>query len=323
MAVRTRWGPAWLYGVLVALAIVSVIGLTIFRHGASRSVTYEQDDVPSIPGPAESMADQPKPDIEGTVASSPALAGLTPADVMGNRDCIMRPGAGPGRDLATVVVPGEDGSRFAVVDGSGVVFSDVLPFYSTRDPSLARRPDGSVLAGFAGRTIFGQRGVVVYQDGQVLFESRIAGSFDLADGGSSFYVMEPMAGNVSRLVIRDLDLGLETHHDLGDLQAATDGYAGFARYSVDESEVVIQPSGLFFLGEDRPVEFGFFPTDGGEPRQLRTSVQESGMARFVSSNVGYFALRQDGGLATVKREYAYDGGEVSVEERWSRDLGML
>ena len=140
---------------------------------------------------------------------------------------------------------------------------------------------------------------------------------DVADDGSSFYVMEPMAGGVSQLVIRNLDLGLEIHHDLGNLQTANDGYAGLAHYSVDRSEVVIQPGSLFF-GGDRAV--GFFPTDGSEPRQLRTSVQESVMAKFVSSNEGYFALRRGDGLATVKREYRRDGVEVSVHEPWSRDL---
>ena len=141
-------------------------------------------------------------------------------------------------------------------------------------------------------------------------------SADVADG-SSFYVMEPMAGGVSQLVIRNLDLGLEIHHDLGNLQTASDGYAGLARYSVDGSEVVFQPGALFF-GGDRAV--GFFPTDGSEPRQLRTSVQESVVAKFVSSNEGYFALRRGDGLATVKREYRHDGTEVSVHEPWSRDL---
>lgn len=31
-------------------------------------------------------------------------------------------------------------------------------------------------------------------------------------------------------------------------------------------------------------------------------------------------MQRGGGLATVKREYRYDGGEVSEDERWSRDL---
>ena len=195
----------------------------MFRDGASRSVPFE-DGVPPSPALIKSIPD-PKPNVESAVASSPPLTGLTPADVLGNPDCIMRPGAGRGRDLAMVVVPGEDGSRFAVVDGSGTVFSDTLPFPAVRDSSLVR------------------------------------------------------------------------------------------------SQVIFQPSGLFFSG-DRSVEMGFFPTDGSEPRQLLMNLEAPGLAKFVSSNEGYFGLWRGDDLATVKREFRNDGAEVSVEERWSRDLSI-
>ena len=332
MTRRTLLGRTAFCAVLVALTVIGVIALTMFRDGASRSVPFG-DGVRPSPAPIKSIAD-PKPDLESVVGSSPPLAGLTPADVLGNPDCIMRPGAGRGRDLAMVVVPGEDGSRFAVVDGSGTVFSDTLPFPAVRDSSLVRREDGAVLVGFGGSDAplrrdfrlrralppsrFVVRGVVVYQDGQVIYESPTGRRFDLADDGSSFYVMEPMAGDVSRLVIRNLDLGEEVHHDRGNLQTANDG---FARYSVDQSQVIFQPSGLFFSG-DRSVEMGFFPTDGSEPRQLLMNLEAPGLAKFVSSNEGYFGLWRGDDLATVKREFLYDGTEVSVEERWSRDLSI-
>ena len=223
MAPRARLGRTWLYAVLVALAVVSVIGSTVFRDGALPTVTQERDDAALGPGPTKSLADHQKRTSRAP-ARRPRLPGLTPADVMGNPDCTMRPGAGNGRDLAMVVVPGEDGSRFAVVDGSGRVFGDMLPFRAVRDSSFARREDGTVVAGFGGSDrplhrdfpslraappfSLGAKGVVVYQDGQVIYENGEASGFGLADDGSSFYVMEPMAGDVSRLVIRNLDLGL-------------------------------------------------------------------------------------------------------------------
>lgn len=330
MAPRTRLGRTGLYVVLVALA-VGVIGLTLFLDGASRSVTHGRDDTPLGPGPTKSLADHPKTDSQSTVASAPRLAGLTPADVIGNPHCIMRPGAGNGRDLAMVVVPSEDGSRrFAVVDGSGHVFGDTLPYPGVRDSSLARREDGSVVVGFSGSDrplrrdfpfappfIFGVRGVVVYQDGQVIYENGEASRFGLADDGSSFYVMQPMAGDVSRLVIRNLDLGLEIHHDLANLQTANDGIAHISRYTINQSEVVIQPLLIFSGHLSSPI--GFFPTDGGEPRQL--SMDGRGLPVFVSSNEGYFSVpRRDG--ATVKREYRYDDEGVTIIEGWSRDLGL-
>ena len=334
MAPRSRLGRNGLYVVLVALAVLGVIGLTLFRDGAPRSVTHERDDTPLGPGPTKSLADHPKTDIQSTVASAPRLAGLTPADVMGNPDCIMRAGTGNGRDLAMVVVPSEDGSRrFAVVDGSGHVFGDTLPYPAVRDSSLARREDGSVVVGFAGSDrplrrdfplappfIFGVKGVVVYQDGQVIYENGEASRFGLADDGSSFYVMEPMAGDVSRLVIRNLDWGLEAHHDLANLQTANDGIAHISFYTIDQSEVVIQPFLVFSGHLSSPL--GFFPADGGEPRQLSTDGRGFGLPVFVSSNEGYFGVPRRDGVATVKREYRYDDEGVTIIEGWSRDLGL-
>ena len=327
---------AWLCAVLVAVAVLGVIGLMMFREGESPQVTQDQDASRLDPGPTNSVAHRPKPDDESTVAAKPPLVELTPADVMGNADCTMRVGAGHGRDMALVVVPGEDGSRFAIVDGSGDVFADTLPFRAARDSTLARRSDGSVLAGFGGshaprpgdsrfrraaRPPFGPavQGVVVYQDGQVVYQNREATRFGLADDGTSYYVMEPMAGGVSRLLIRNLDLGLETHHDLGELQTVNEGNAYVVRYSVGHSEVVVQPFD-FFSRSARSREFSFFPTDGSEPRRLTVDLR--GLPRFVSSYEGYFALTRGGGLAMVRHEYRHEEGEVSVAERWSRDLTL-
>lgn len=334
MACRAPWGRAWLYGVFVALAIVGVIASTVSRQEASRPPNNEPDTARPIPGPFKSVEDHRKPEAESVVVAAPATAKVTPGDVIGNPDCVMKPGAKHGRGLAMVVVPGDDGSRFAVVDDSGVVFADTLPFPAVRDSSHARREDGSVLAGFAGGDVPPRRGspfrrsaapfsasakgVVVYQDGQVIYEHREASRFGLADDGSSFYSMEPMAGGVSRLVIRNLDLGVETHHDLGNLPTADEGNAYVLGYSIDQSEVIIQPFPFFARNDSRQI--GFYPNDGSEPRRLTMDVR--GLPRFVSSNEGYFALPRPDGSTTVKREYTYDDDGPTAVERWSRDLGM-
>ncbi|MDE0442723.1 MAG: hypothetical protein OXL38_11445 [Gammaproteobacteria bacterium] len=182
MASRAPWGRPWLYGVLATLAIAGVIALTVPRQGASRSANGAPDTGQPVPGPSKSVAGHRKPEVESVDVAVPATANLTPVDVIGNPDCVMKPGARQGRGLAMVVVPGVDGSRFAVVDDSGVVFADTLPFPAVRDSSHARREDGSVLAGFGGGDVpprrgspfrrsaapFGApaKGVVVYQDGQ-------------------------------------------------------------------------------------------------------------------------------------------------------------
>ena len=332
MKTRIRFGRAWLWGALVAAAVVGVIGTTLFRDGAPRQVAHEPDTPRLGREPTHSVADRPQPNMDVPGPSRSSLAALTPTEVIGNPDCIMRPGAGHGRDVAVVLVSGDDGSRFAVVDGSGVVFGDTLPFRAVRDWSHARRKDGSVLAGFGGSTVRGERwlrdhaapfgpavqGVVVYQDGQIIYRNGEASRFGLAADGSSFYAVEPLAGGVYRLVIRNLDLGVETHHDLGNLQTANDGNAFVVQYSLDQSEVVIQP--FDFFGGDRSRQFDFYPTNGNEPRRLSTDVR--GFPNFVSSNEGYFALPRRDGVDTVSREFRYDDEGVTVAERWSRNLGM-
>ena len=328
-----------LYVVALAVAIIGLIWL-VFREAASVPVSYEQEAAPLDRTPANSVAAGPTPNQKNPAGPTHLSTELAPADVMGNSDCLMKPGASKTRDLAIIVVSGQDGSRFAVVDRSGVVFGDSLPFPATVKPSFARREDGSVLAGFGGIDIHGaeitdrrigpaMQGVVVYQDGQIIFESLEAAGFGLADDGSSYYVLEPMAGNATRLVVRNLDLGVEVHHDLGILQPHPDTNAYAVGYSLDQSEVIVGTpdtssvprthfADAMFIASHDHLEFSFLPADGGEPRKL---TDYRGFPTFVSSNEAYFAFPRGLGYATVKREYTYEGGDVStVEERWSRDL---
>ena len=57
--------------------------------------------------------------------------------------------------------------------------------------------------------------VHIYWDGELVYENDKAWRFGVAPDGSSFYVIEPLAGEASRLVVRSLDAGEEHHYDLG------------------------------------------------------------------------------------------------------------
>ena len=161
---------------------------------------------------------------------------------------------------------------------------------------------------------------MVYQDGRAIYENRAASRFDVADDGSSFYVIESMAGDTSRLVIRNLDSGDASYHELANLPPINDGNAEIVRYSVDQSEVVVQPFGLVF--PDRQLQFSFFPVNGGEPRQLSTGYRGLGRVEFFSSNEAFSEVLQGGRVTMTKTEYQFEDGTVSVDERWSRDLRM-
>ena len=223
---RNRRGSkrSWLALAVAVAGMVAVgVWLVHFHAPQTSGTTDSGGQAVVLPVEPPTRSEGPLPPEPVPAARTSSLAELTPADVMGNPDCIMQSGTGHGRDMAVVLVPSEDGLRFAVVDGSGIVFSDKLPFHSVQHSSLARRPDGSVLAGFGGADPpssagrgwqvasprFGPRvdGVLVYQDGRAIYENRAASRFDVADDGSSFYVIESMAGDMSRLVIRNLDSG--------------------------------------------------------------------------------------------------------------------
>ncbi|MYD99252.1 MAG: hypothetical protein F4X98_17950 [Gammaproteobacteria bacterium] len=272
---------------------------------------------------ATSPAVQPNPPAPDAASATPPER-LTPADVLGNPDCFMRNGTGG--DLAVVLVPDDDALRFAVIDESGIVFEDTLPSQSTGFPALARRPDGSVLAAFqsvAGPPL-SSGSVVVYRDGQVIYENGVVRQFALAKDGSSFFAIEPMAGDVSRLVIRNLDLGNETHHDLASLETApADGRRlTTGSYAIDNSEVVLQSFTLRWLGPDGLTDYRALslPTDGGGPREIPPLDRQGTWQSFVSANEGYFITHnRDGTYTTSRRRFRDENGKVS-EDVWSRDL---
>ena len=95
-------------------------------------------------------------------------------------------------------------------------------------------------------------------------------------------------------------------------------------YSIDGSVVVIESLSQF-LGGATPTELGavFFSTKGGEPRELPPFESTTPLRRFASSRVGYFTtLRRGDFSSTVKSEFRYDNGEMSVVNHWTRDLAM-
>lgn len=138
----TRLGRRSLYATGLALAIIGVaVWWTTSRHvvnGTPDRATGGEAVTHSGGRDVGSPAVQSKPG-DDAAASEPNLGRLTPADVLGNPECTMRPGTGG--DLALVLVPGDGGLRFAVIDGSGVVFEDTLR-QSTRFSSLVRQPTG-------------------------------------------------------------------------------------------------------------------------------------------------------------------------------------
>lgn len=208
---------------------------------------------------------------------------LAPEEVLGNPDCGIAAGWGmPAGDVALVVVPGgldgepSVGGRFAVLDDRGTLFSGELPFRPNHW-RLGRRPDGGVVTAFGDlrlnsmtpRPPESREPLRVYLDGGLVYESDKAWNFGVARDGSSFFAIEPLAGEASRLVIHNLDLGVETHHDLGgELNALSESYRPYgASYSGDAGEVRFWPPQQ--LNGSPRGDYWFYPVAGGPPRVVR------------------------------------------------------
>ena len=248
----------------------------------------------------------------------------TPEAVLADPQCRMLVGQRTASDTALVYLPLGEGAWFAVVNTFGVVFDGTLPFVPKR-PAVGKRRDGTILAGF------GLEGEVqVIHDGSVIYEFDDVLGFDIADDGSTFFVVEPLAGDTSRLVVRNLDLREEHHFDLGTPRSRADHRLGFRlSYSADQAEVIVQPS--HGQGGTRR----FYPVAGGDPREAsvehRVGMLPKDHSIFVTSELSYHAHNQGDAdfdqtnlrWKIVKVERDYGTGVGRAREVWTRDLEFL
>ena len=260
----------------------------------------------------------------------------------------MLSGRGRAASTAIVVVPSSAGARFEVLDGNGTVFGDALPFVPHR-LYVGRRGDGSVVAGVGDLRLNSRvyrepdtpEPVRIYVGGQVAYETSKAWNFGVAGDGSSFWVHEPMAGAASRLLVRNLDLGNETHFDLDTYYAPASAYdPGYvARYATGTGEIVFENGGDHGRGLYR-----FYSVAGEEVRAIRVGPNhpfiagadadivvddDAFMTHMVSSEEGYFAYppREIAKTGTpepwriVRRRFGY-GDEPGAVDEWSLDIEL-
>ena len=244
----------------------------------------------------------------------------TPHAVVADPRCRMVVGQRTESDIALVILPMGEGAWFALVDADGVEFDGTLPFVPEQ-LALGKRDDGTILAGF------GFEGEVqIVHDGRVIYQLDDAWEFDIANDGSSFFVVEPMAGEASRLVVRNLDLRQEHHFDMGTTVVRTDGRLDFVfSYSDDLAEVTATPAG------GRGGVNRFYPGVGGEHREVIVEGADKTVPRvvslFESSSVSYHAYNEaDSGpepsqrWAISKVQWDFSTGSADADVLWTHDL---
>ena len=335
---------------VIGIASIGFVFWKTQRTGYTPDESGALSEGPKIEDQAPVIEPAPVPENPGESSSATSVE-LTPQSVIGNLNCRLLAGHGAANDTAVVVLPTENGARFEILNGEGTVFGGSLPF-TPHHFRLGKRPDGTVLAGFGDLRLNSNEfresdttePVRIYMDGQIIYDSDKAWDFEIASDGSSFYVHEPMAGNASRLVIRNLDLGREDHFDLGAIFSPVNAYeSDFAsRYSVGEREVMFMPAYADSFGRG---PHHFYSAAGGEVRQIqvgqtgaelisgdgtpeiRVSALSSSSAVFASSETGYFAdiSQSDSGSDTyriIRRKFQYGSDNHGSMESWSRDIAL-
>lgn len=311
------FGSVWLTLAIVVAA--AILAWWIAGDGPNGSTASDGGDareaVATEPG---DLGEAKPPEVPS--ASVAPTGTLAPHELIAHPKCRMVVGQRTQSDIALVILPIGEGAWFALVDADGVAFDGTLPFVPER-LALGKRDDGTILAGF------GFEGEVrIVHDGRVVYELDDAWEFDIANDGSSFFVVEPMAGEASRLVVRNLDLRQEHHFDLGTTITRTDGGLDYAlSYSNDLAEVTATPAG----GERRVNRF--YPVVGGERREVVVEGLDAAGPRvvslFESSGVSYHAHNEpDSGRepsqrwAIFKVQWDFSRGLADGNVLWTHDL---
>lgn len=314
---------------IVSLAALSALSWMLWRMNQSEGSAPQ----PASMSQVDSNAQEPSPVWEEAEIASPSKLAryrsdleLTPGEVIDQPDCLSSGGAGAASKLGVVAVPGTDGSRFSVLNANGALVAGALPF-APNHLRLARRGDGSIMAGF-GDLRLNQIGnlseetpepVRIFLNDQIIYENDKVWEFALAPDGSSFFVVEPLGGRTSRLVVSNLDEGAERHFDLGD-RYASDGhhrpYSAF--YTLDGQEIHLRPTEDTGAG----VHY-FFPAIGGnDPRRVRiASTGAFDRVLLVSSEEGYYSYSSDRDAPfhrIMKRRFDWSTGVT--ETVWERSI---
>ncbi|MYD99473.1 MAG: hypothetical protein F4X98_19075 [Gammaproteobacteria bacterium] len=267
--------PAWLLKSAILVAVVVLAAAAVMFAGLIVKTAGPGD----AESPSETRRSDPPPGQDAGERLEPAARpnkALSAAALIDDPECSLQAGKGPASGVALLIVADGDKARFQVRDQGGILFGDELPFVPGLR-SMGRQADGRVVVVLGDMKVHERDSQTpelygparVYWDGQIIYEHEKLWEFGVARDGSSFFVIEPLAGETSRLVVRNLDEMAEHHFDLGRRMThfGNHGRAYGVYYSSGMSEVVFGHAQEL---NDSPVgDYWFYPNDGGTPRVVR------------------------------------------------------
>ena len=317
---------------LLALFVLALIWLAVAqstRNGANEEASHLSE--PYLPKSIEKVKETEQKDGSPVRNENPQT-GISVDRVIDQWDCRLFAGIARASHLGVVRLPSENGAEYAVLDSTGVLFEGTLPF-SPHHVRVGMRSDSSVLVGFGDlrlnsgdfRPVDSREPVRILHDNQVIFKSDKVLDFDIASDGSSFAVHEPTPGGTTRLIIRNLDTGKQSHYDLETrFEPINDYERGYMlRYAIDEKEIVFEPSHVDALGLGT---YWFYPVGEGEVHEVSISTGIS--AVLASSTEGYFteyATESDRGeveSSYVVYRRAMNPSTAETKVMWKRELSL-
>ena len=283
-----RFGSA--LAVVIAVVATTIVLVWLSRH--EETVGHSDTQQAHSTTPTDSREAESTVDPGAAFEAVPRLGvEFTPEELIDNPNCNFTAGLGDASGTAVYVLSEGTGARFAVLDGQGTVFGDELPF----DPNhyrVGKRGDGSVVVALADLRLNSKElrpenspePIRVYRDGQLIFEHNKVWQFGVASDGSSFYAIEPLAGEASRLILRNLDDGREHHYDLGPEFNPFDAYEipYVSFYSTDSAEVMFWPPQE--ANATPRGDYWFYPVDGDGPRVIRMEPEGIPQERSAAAN---------------------------------------
>ena len=352
-------GSSFKSAILLAAIVLAAVA-TVFVVHVGRPARPSDGQQPSVAKPS----DRPMGEAaKGASEPEPNSIGVLSVEALiDDPECRLYAGRDPASDVGLFIVPDGDEARFLIRDHLGTLFGDELPFVPSKY-SIGRRADGRVVAVLGDMKVHDRDSQTpelhgharVYWDGQVIYENEKLWDYGVASDGSSFFAIEPLAGDTSRLVLRNLNEMEEHHFDLGRKMTyfGNHGRTYGVYYSPSMSEVVFghaqelndSPRGdYWFYANDgsgprvvriRSVDVprrSADPVDGVDPRQVRDEpILRGGVMRahgdrvhFVSSELAYHLVDHgrygEGGAFEVRKSVYRGYGEDAGPQRadvWS------
>ena len=221
------------------------------------------------------------------------LDGANMMKFIDNIDCDLYAGRDESQNIAVAILPSGSVTQYAVIGTDGLRFSGEVPFVPNH-VRIGERNDGSTVVGFASlrlnskvfRAPESKEPLQIFQNGHLIFESEKVWDYEIATNGSLFSVHQPMSGNTSRLIVRDIDAGKEQHIDLGSKFSTTSMYSRShsMNHTKGSSEIMFIPSHADAFGIGT---YWFYSVRDGQERSIE--ITDFNSALLISSSTAYTA----------------------------------